>query len=103
MVLGFVFFWPIGLAILFWMMWNRRHGHDATVPAWVPRIGPLAATGNAAFEAWKQGELDRLQEERRKLAAAQEEFETFLTQLKQAKDREEFDRFMAARGNPAAA
>jgi Protein of unknown function (DUF2852) len=104
MVLGFIVFWPVGLAILFWVLWKKRQGEAMTVPDWVPRIGPLARdTGNSAFEDWKRGELERLEEERQKLAAAQQEFADFLGQLKRAKDREEFDRFIAARNKPAAA
>jgi hypothetical protein len=61
------------------------------------RLSSAPETGNTAFESWKQGELERLEEERRKLAAAQAEFSGFLDQLKQSKDREEFDRFMAGR------
>lgn len=28
MVLGFVFFWPIGLAVLFYLLWSGRMGHS---------------------------------------------------------------------------
>jgi Protein of unknown function (DUF2852) len=104
MVLGFIVFWPVGLAILFWALWKKQQGAAVSVPDWVPRIGPLARdTGNSAFEDWKRGELERLEEERQKLAAAQQEFADFLGQLKRAKDREEFDRFLAARNKPSAA
>lgn len=103
MVLGFVVFWPVGLAILFYILWRKSRGETVDVPRWA-QIGPLArSTGNSAFEDWKQSELDRLEEERRKLAAAQAEFESFLAQLKRAKDREEFDRFLAERKKPDAA
>jgi hypothetical protein len=102
MVLGFVLFWPVGLAVLFWILWSRRNGREVELPSWVPRIGPLTrTTGNSAFEDWKELELKRLEEEHRKLAAAQAEFQGFLDQLKRAKDREEFDSFMAARNKPA--
>lgn len=102
MVLGFVVFWPVGLAILFYILWKKSRGEGVAVPRWA-QIGPLArSTGNSAFEEWKQGELDRLEEERRKLASAQAEFESFLNQLKRAKDREEFDRFLAERKKPDA-
>jgi Protein of unknown function (DUF2852) len=75
-----------------------------SVPNWVPRIGALARdSGNSAFEDWKRGELERLEQERQKLVAAQQEFADFLSQLKRAKDREEFDRFLAARNKPAQA
>jgi hypothetical protein len=98
MVLGFIVFWPVGLAILFWVLWKKQRGEEVSVPDWVPRLGPLARdTGNSAFEDWKRGELERLEQERQKLVAAQQEFAGFLGHLKRAKDREEFDRFLAAR------
>jgi hypothetical protein len=102
MILGFIVFWPVGLAILFWVLWKRRQGEAVNVPDWVPRrIGSLARdSGNSAFEDWKRGELERLEQERQKLVAAQQEFADFLGQLKRAKDREEFDRFLAARAKP---
>jgi uncharacterized protein DUF2852 len=105
MAVGFVVFWPIGLAILFWILWNKRHAARMAVPAWVDRFtgGAASASGNSAFEDWKQSELDRLEQERRKLAAAEKEFAAFLDQLKRARDREEFERFMAARGQMGAA
>ena len=106
MVTGFVVFWPAGLAILFWILWTRRHG----TPAWFDRIagaisvpgGPRmrGASGNSAFDEWKRSELDRLEQERRRLAEAEQDFAAFLDQLKRARDREEFDRFMAARKAP---
>jgi hypothetical protein len=103
MVVGFVLFWPVGLAILFYILWKKSRGQAVEVPQWA-QIGPLArSTGNSAFEDWKSGELERLEEERRKLATAQAEFESFLSQLKRAKDREEFDRFLAERKKPEAA
>ena len=104
MVIGFVVFWPVGLATLFWILWKKRHGDAVATPKWIGRLGGGLAggTGNSAFEEWKHGELERLERERRKLAQAEQEFAAFLDQLKRAKDREEFDRFMAARGRPAA-
>jgi len=104
MVIGFAVFWPVGLGILFWILWKKRHGDAVAAPAWVGRLagGLSGGSGNSAFEEWKRSELERLERERRKLAAAEQEFAAFLHQLKRAKDREEFDRFMAARGRPAA-
>ena len=64
----------------------------------------VRSTGNAAFDEWRDGELSRLEEERRKLEAAQREFADHIESLRRAKDREEFDAFMRARtgGKPAA-
>ena len=56
-----------------------------------------ASTGNAAFNDWRTAELARLDEERRKLDEAQREFAEYSDAIRRAKDREEFDRFMAER------
>lgn len=60
---------------------------------------PFAAQsdGNTAFNEWRGAELARLEDERRKLEAAHQEFAAFVDNLRRAKDREEFDRFMHAR------
>ena len=55
------------------------------------------STGNMAFDEWRREELERIEKERQKLADAEREFVTFSEELRRAKDREEFDRFMAAR------
>ncbi|WP_043878934.1 DUF2852 domain-containing protein [Azorhizobium caulinodans] len=94
MVAGFIVFWPLGLAMLLYKK-LRRQGVER--PAAL-RFGPLSRdTGNVAFEAYKADELRRLEEERRQLAAEQGAFEDFLYDLKRAKDREEFDAFIARR------
>lgn len=56
-----------------------------------------SASGNAAFDEWRTAELARLDEERRKLDEAQREFAEYVDAIRRAKDREEFDRFMAER------
>jgi hypothetical protein len=50
-----------------------------------------ASTGNRAFDEYRQDTLRRLEEEQR-------EFQDFLDRLRQAKDKAEFDQFMAERG-----
>lgn len=100
MIVGFVIFWPIGLAILAWKKWTgagaggeRRRG----IPQ--PMVGP-GDTGNSAFEDYKHAELERLEAERRRLFEAQEQFGAYLDRLKRARDRAEFDQFMAERAGP---
>ena len=91
MVLGFVAFWPLGLALLAYMIWSKRmfksscrhksrsHGR---------RYSPYSSTGNSAFDAYKADTLRRLEQE-------QNDFEAFLERLREAKDKAEFDQFMA--------
>ena len=56
-----------------------------------------APTGNAAFDEWGAAEIARLEEERRKLQEAQREFAEYVDEIRRAKDREEFERFMNER------
>ena len=93
MVLGFVIFWPIGLAILAYMIWGKhmfsgngkRCGWKRTAHA-----GALRPSGNSAFDAYKADTLKRLEEE-------QAAFDDFLRRLREAKDKTEFDAFMDER------
>ena len=100
MILGFIFFWPIGLAILFFNIWNRkgRMMPFANMSNFMERA-PFArpSTGNMAFDDWRRAELERIEKERQKLADAEREFAAFSDELRRAKDREEFERFMQAR------
>ncbi len=125
MILGFVVFWPIGLAILGYKLWQGRHGgpdlqtlatnkwqdartmmssNSSFASTWgcggaMRRANRYYAstTGNAAFDEWRTAELARLDEERRKLDDAQREFAEYVDAIRRAKDREEFERFMAER------
>ncbi|MBI1218050.1 MAG: DUF2852 domain-containing protein [Rhodobacteraceae bacterium] len=98
MILGFVVFWPAGLAILAYMIWSKRmfngscrHGrHQARM---MHRHG-MRSSGNTAFDSYKTDTLRRLEEE-------QEAFETFLQRLRDAKDKTEFDAFMDDRARAA--
>ena len=112
-ILGFMFWWPIGLAFLFFTLGSRRMGcwshHDwqGRQDHWQNKIermqwrmermknrmerhgfgfGP-PSSGNRAFDEYRQETLRRLEEE-------QQEFKDFLGRLRHAKDKEEFDAFM---------
>jgi hypothetical protein len=108
MVLGFVVFWPLGLAMLAYIMFGEkfqgfkreanRKADDAF--AWCRSnryTGPVSATGNVAFDDWRKAELDRLDEERRRLDEMRADFDTYVRELRRAKDQDEFDRFMRDR------
>ena len=83
MVLGFIVFWPLGLAMLAYIIWGdripeiRRHfeGDEGAIRA-TSRLRPrlrgiaaarLRASGNVAFDDYREQELKRLDEERRRL------------------------------------
>ena len=59
--------------------------------------GFRSTSGNGAFDDWRDAELARLDEERRKLDEMREEFDSYVRELRRAKDQEEFDRFMRER------
>jgi hypothetical protein len=63
---------------------------------------PFSRTGNSAFDEYRRSELKRLEEERRRLDEEARAFGDFVEELKRAKDREEFDAFMARRRGGAA-
>jgi hypothetical protein len=117
MVLGFILFWPLGLAILAYMLWsgrmgcgwnrgavdnwregagqrweNRREHWERRMQRWGSRRGGLRPTGNRAFDEYREEALSRLEEEAN-------EFRTFLERLRMAKDRQEFDEYMRERRN----
>lgn len=91
MVLGFVAFWPIGLGILGYLIWSKRMftcNRDT--------IGQsrrhAAPSGNSAFDAYRAETLKRLEDEHRA-------FQDFLHNLREAKDKAEFEEFMRSRDN----
>ena len=97
MVLGFIFFWPVGLALLAYMIWSKRmfkKSHNCSSRR-SNRHAMMATSGNSAFDAYKADTLRRLEEE-------QTNFESFLTRLRDAKDKAEFDQFMEDRTTKAA-
>jgi len=106
MIIGFAVFWPLGLAMLAWIIWGEEisarfdelKGQFRSFTGRAPAFhnAPFASTGNAAFDEYRARELERLAEERRKLDAMRAQFEGFLTELRRVKDQEEFDRFMTA-------
>ncbi len=97
MVLAFIFVWPIGLALLAFMIWRNKmscshasHRYRHGSHGW-GRHG-RTSSGNTAFDAYRDETLKRLEEE-------QEAFKDFLDRLRRAKDQTEFDSFMAQQKN----
>ena len=95
MVLGFIFFWPVGLALLAYMIWSKRmFSKSCTKRSFRTVSTAMRPSGNSAFDAYKADTLSRLERE-------QEEFESFLARLREAKDKSEFDQFMDERARAA--
>lgn len=109
MVFGFMIFWPLGLAMLAYILWGDRlddfksdinRATDSMGRSF--RCGGRSRyrhyrTGNVAFDDWREKEMSRLQEEMRKLDEMRSEFADHLRELRRAKDQAEFDEFMAAK------
>lgn len=98
MVVGFVIAWPLGLAALAYIIWGDRLHTFVDEARYRWSSNRSGDSGNAAFDDYREQELNRLEEERRKLDATREEFDRFMHELRLAKDKEEFDRFMSQRG-----
>jgi Protein of unknown function (DUF2852) len=111
-ILGFIIWWPIGLALLFYTLGSRKMScwSYSDRDRWANKMermqykmdrmrdrmerrgfgwgfGP-PSSGNQAFDEYRAETLRRLEEE-------QKEFKEFLSRLRHAKDKEEFDQFMA--------
>jgi hypothetical protein len=114
MIFGFCVFWPLGLAILAFAIWSGRmacgRGHGMSRwqrDGWQPGSGQSGpsmrsagtwwqpqprSSGNRAFDEYRTETIRRLEDEQR-------EFHDFLDRLRMAKDKSEFDQFMAERRN----
>ena len=113
-VLGFLFWWPVGLAFLFFTLRSTKMGCWSHQDRWQNKMermqykmermrnrmerhgfpfGP-PSSGNRAFDEYRAETLRRLEDEQR-------EFKEFLERLRFAKDRSEFDQFMAEHRRPS--
>jgi len=98
-LLGFIYWWPLGLATLAFLIGSGRVGSWKSVgmDRWHGGMNQMRSagtwwqpsrSGNQAFDEYRTGTLRRLEDEQR-------EFQDFLRRLRQAKDKAEFDQFMA--------
>ena len=124
MILGFVAWWPAGLAILAFIIgsgrmscWNHHGWSHHGMDHWqrkmerlqqkmdrMRKIGPGGgeswwgqprSSGNRAFDEYRAETLRRLEQE-------QQEFRDFLDRLRHARDKAEFDQFMGGTARAAA-
>jgi hypothetical protein len=129
LALAFMFggwlWWPLGIAFLAFIIWSQKmscwHNHNG-MTHWENKMlrmqdkmervrskmdrmrggwggppfgwGGPPSSGNRAFDDYRAETLKRLEEEQR-------EFRDFLDRLRFAKDKTEFDQFMAERRNRA--
>jgi hypothetical protein len=93
-------FWPAGVVIAGILAWRggfapsmARRPDNKQIMAMVTALAPEAKqrqSGNASFDAYRTDMLTRLETE-------QQNFETFLDRLRDAKGKAEFDQFMDER------
>ena len=116
-VVSFILFWPLGLLVLGYLIgsgrmacWAHRSGDrlqrrmermqrrmermESAAERWNRHGDYRGSSGNWAFDEYRAETLRRLEEEQR-------EFRAFLDRLRHARDKEEFDRFMAERRRAA--
>ena len=98
-LVAFWFWWPVGLALLAYFAFGRHQARRMNwqFPAGMNRFGRgfsyAAPSGNRAFDEYRADTLRRLEDE-------QKEFVEYLDRLRQARDKAEFDQFMADRKRP---
>lgn len=109
MILGFLVFWPLGLAMLAYILWGDRlptfvddmKSNFSSAAKPFEATYSMGSTGNQAFDDYRAKEMKRLEEERRQLDRERAEFDDYVRNLRRARDQEEFDRFMAERHDRA--
>jgi hypothetical protein len=108
-ILAFCLYWPVGLAILAYLFWSGRMGcwkHERrdrwgghrggweqmteAADRWFGGARRAPSSGNWAFDEYRAETIRRLEDEQR-------EFLDFLQRLRRAKDKAEFDEFLAER------
>ncbi len=113
MVIGFILWAPLGLAMLAYIIWGEYFGGSSEkveifIDEAKKRIkkhksdfrssyGSYDSSGNAAFDEYRKEQLRRLDEERRRLDEEVREFREYMHNLRRARDREEFDQYMRSR------
>lgn len=107
MVLGFVFFWPIGLVILFWIIKGNsvKDLPAAIKQKWTEMTGrnnsytPVDKSENSIFAEFQQTQYDRISEIKEEIKDRTHRFQEFRANAKRRADQEEFDSFMASNPN----
>lgn len=106
MVFGFIFFWPVGLVVLFWILsgrhvqdlpnavrelWNRTfHSQDSLY---------RSVSDNVVFNDYQQTQFDRIREIKQEIKTRAQRFADFRSDAKRRADQAEFEQFMAG-GTP---
>lgn len=100
MVVAFVFFWPLGLVILYWTLKGRN---VKDLPAAIKeKVAMLTggwgthASSNVVFDEYQQTQYDRIREIKKEIKERSDRFNEFRADVKRRADQKEFDDFMAS-------
>ena len=115
-ILGFILFWPVGLAMLGWKIWQAKTAYAGDFGQFAQEkwggfekrsgLGEmarqftgegLASSGNTAFDDWRKAELPAWKRKGGRSSRRKRRSTDYVDGLRRAKDREEFERFMASR------
>lgn len=103
MVFGFIFFWPIGLVILYWNISGRdvRDLPAATKEKWkmfrAKKCGYQAnESDNSLFNEFQQTQYDRIREIKEEIRDRSKRFNEYRADAKRRADEEEFNNFMSS-------
>ncbi len=108
-VVGFVLFWPVGLALLVWALWGEQikafppvqkllQGNLPSKPAMPSMSGFMGRRpSNSALAAYLEQEQARLKAEQHKLDELVKAFEAFKAAERQDADRRDFEEFLRHR------
>lgn len=103
MVFGFIFFWPVGLVILYWNITGRdvRDLPAATKEKWEmlrrKKSGNESSeSDNSLFNEFQQTQYDRIREIKEEIKDRSNRFNEYRADAKRRADEEEFNNFMSS-------
>ena len=104
MVLGFIFFWPVGLFMLYWIASGRnvqelpqaiRHQWSNFSGFWNDSSSETRTSENVVFNTYQNTQYDRIREIKEEIRARAKRFSDFRADVKRRADEEEFNQFMS--------
>lgn len=102
MVLSFVFFWPVGLLVLYWILTGRQVQDlpGAIKQKWQELRGGAHGfsdqSSNSVFNDFQQTQYDRINEIKHEIKTRSTRFKEFRADAQRRADQEEFNSFMAS-------
>jgi len=107
MVVGFIFFWPVGLVILYWNITGRdiKDLPGAVQEKWSSMFNKSwcgmkksdqSHSENSVFNEYQQTQFDRIAEIKEEISNRAKSFKDFQSDAKRRADEAEFKEFMSA-------